>query len=246
MTQIIHGLWIGRQLGLLEELTLRSFTHYGHEFHLWHYEPLSGIAMPTGVVLRNANEILTKDKIFRYPEKTLLGFGGGSLAGFSDVFRYKVLYEHGGWWSDLDVTCLRPLDEVTDDYWFREHGVLLLVGNIMKTPAKSELMKRVFERAVKEVNGQQADWHHGIRILCYNVEYLGLDKYVHHNECNLDSYDHIWKLVHHSLDLSELPPWRFIHWTHSVMNMDYASGSIYEQLCRRFDCRNMKERLRLI
>jgi len=28
---------------------------------------------------------------------------------FADLFRYKMLYEHGGWWVDLDLILLRPL-----------------------------------------------------------------------------------------------------------------------------------------
>ena len=32
----------------------------------------------------------------------------GSLAAFSNLFRYKLLLERGGWWVDTDVICLRP------------------------------------------------------------------------------------------------------------------------------------------
>jgi hypothetical protein len=28
---------------------------------------------------------------------------------FADLFRYKMLYERGGWWVDLDLILLRPL-----------------------------------------------------------------------------------------------------------------------------------------
>src|SRR5574343_376774 len=134
---IVNGLWLGsNKLSHLELLTLNSFSKYC-EFHLWHYEPISG-KIPRKVVLRNGEEILPKERIFRYPEKMMLGFGGNSYVGFSEIFRYKVLYELGGWWSDMDVTLLKPLEEITDDYFFRNHGVLSVVGNIMKAPPKSE------------------------------------------------------------------------------------------------------------
>jgi len=29
---------------------------------------------------------------------------------YSDLFRYSVLHQMGGWWSDLDVVCLKPFD----------------------------------------------------------------------------------------------------------------------------------------
>jgi len=247
MTQIVNGLWLGRELGALEELTLKSFTSFGHEFHLWHYDTIKGILVPKGVVLRNGEEILPKSKIFQYPEKMLLDFGGGSYVGFSEIFRYKVMYEKGGWWSDLDLTCLKSLDEVTDDYFFRNHGVLSVVGNIMKVPPKSELMGKCFERAEREVNEHQIDWHHAIRILCFYIELMGLSKHIRMDACNLDCYDVIWPMMKEAKSISTIPDtWRFIHWTNSVMDKDYARGSIFEQLCHQFNCKNVKERANFI
>jgi hypothetical protein len=243
---VVNGLWLGRNLQLLEELTLRSFTSFGHEFHLWHYEPIQGIVLPEGVVLRDGNEILPKEKIFRYP-KMILDFGEGSYVGFSEIFRYKVLYEKGGWWSDLDITCLKSLDEITDDYFFRNHGVLSVVGNIMKVPPKSELMERCFERAEKEVNEHQTDWHHAIRILCFNIELMGLSKYIRTDACNLDRYETIWPMMKKPRSLSELPEsWRFIHWTNSVMTKEYERGSLFEQLCYKFNCKSIPQRANFI
>lgn len=243
MSSIVHGLWLGRHLSIMEELTLRSFTSFGHEFNLWHYEPISGIQIPKGVILRDGNEILPSDKIFRYPAKMLLHFGGGSYVGFSEIFRYKVLYELGGWWSDLDITCLKNLDDVQEDYFFRNHGVLSVVGNIMKVPPKSELMEKCFERAEREVNATQTDWHHAIRILCFNIEVMGLSHYIHTDVCNLDRHEVIWELIKKPNPIQIVPAsWRFIHWTNSCMDADYAWGSVFEQLCHHFNCRNIKKR----
>ena len=47
----------------------------------------------------DAAEILLQDKIATH---------GGSYAMFADMFRYLLLYLKGGWWSDLDMLCLRP------------------------------------------------------------------------------------------------------------------------------------------
>ena len=33
---------------------------------------------------------------------------GSEIRYFSDIFRYAVLYEHGGLWMDTDVILLRP------------------------------------------------------------------------------------------------------------------------------------------
>jgi hypothetical protein len=233
---MINGLWLGEDhLSPLEILTLKSFTHFGCEFHLWTYKPVKN-KLPAGVVIRDGREILPQHRIFRYPEEMLLGFGGRSFVGFSEIFRYKVLYDLGGWWSDMDVTLLKPLD-IEDEYFFRIHGVLSVVGNIMKVPPKSELMKLCYERASLEVNEHQNDWYHAIRILCYYIEFLGLSKYIRADVCNLDRLDHILPFIQQPGSLSEIPQnWYFIHWMNSVLDKKYKPGSIYEQLLKMHDC----------
>lgn len=231
---IVHALWIGRELQSLELLTIKSFLDMGAEFNLWTYKQLK-TKIPKEVKLRDANEILKESSIFRYPKNTYLGFGGGSFAGFSDVFRYKLLYELGGWWTDMDVTCLKPLNEVTDDYWFRFHGVLSVVANIIKCPPKSKLMKLCFDRATKEMNENQRDWHHGIRILCYYIEFLNLAKYIHYEECNFDRADFVNKLVLETEGFEFLPTsWRFIHWMNTVINKNQVNDSVLDKLYKKY------------
>lgn len=229
---LVHGLWIGSELQSLELLTIKSFLDMGANFNLWHYKPIK-TKLPKELNLRNANEILPEESIFQYPKNTYLGFGGGSFAGFSDVFRYKVLYEHGGWWTDMDVVCLKPLNEITEDYWFRFHGILSVVANIIKCPPKSRLMKLCFDKAIKEMNGNQRDWHYGIRILCYYIEFLNLSKYIHFEECNLDRPDFVNKLITQE---GSKPPknWRFIHWMNTVINKNQVNGSVLDNMYKKY------------
>src|SRR4051812_10885773 len=90
---VINGLWIG-QLSPLEQLCIRSFIVQGHPYHLYTYDALDNV--PAGVTLQDAGQILPKSLIFR----NQLGKGKGSVAAFSDLFRYKLLLERGGWWVD--------------------------------------------------------------------------------------------------------------------------------------------------
>jgi hypothetical protein len=234
---VVNALWLGsKSLNPLAMLTLNSFTSHGVEFHLWKYESLKG-SLPKGVIVRDGNEILPASRIFRYPEKMLLGFGGGSYVGFSEIFRYKLLYDIGGWWSDMDVTLLSPLDNVVEDYWFRLHGVLSVVGNIMKVPPRSELMRICYERASVEVNEYQDDWHHAIRILAYNIENLHLTHCIHKDVCNLDRLDRILPFVEQEGKLDLIPShWRFLHWMNSVTPKNYKKDSVLEKLLIKYKC----------
>lgn len=92
-----QSFWYGSNLSPIEYLCLLSFVNYGVDFELYTYD--KDLAVPHGVALRNASEIYDRDKVFTYQD----GPGKGSVAAFADMFRYKLLYERGGWWVDMDV-----------------------------------------------------------------------------------------------------------------------------------------------
>lgn len=235
----VHALWIGdKKLTNMQLLTLHSFSSMGAEFNLWSYEEIDTKNIKN-VKLKDANKIISKKEIFKYPSEMLLGFGENSFVGFSEIFRYKVLYELGGWWSDMDVVCLKPLSEIKDDYWFRFHGVLSIVGNIMKCPPKSKLMKLCYEKALKEIDSKQNDWHHAIRILCYYVEFLELNKFIHKYKCNLDRLPQVYPLM--CDNNFKLPKsWCFIHWMNSVIPKKFVDDSIMCNLLKKYNLLNKK------
>ncbi len=102
---VIQQLWIGSELSRIERLSVRSFLACGHEVHLYTYD--AGLEVPSGCQLRDAREMLPEESIFTHSGKT--GRSRGSLAGFADLFRWKLLHENGGAWADADLICLRPI-----------------------------------------------------------------------------------------------------------------------------------------
>ncbi|HKB65528.1 MAG TPA: hypothetical protein VKC61_06695 [Pyrinomonadaceae bacterium] len=64
LNKTIQGLWIGRELSLMEQLSISSFLQNGHDYHLYVYEEVKNV--PAGTVVRNANEILPAARIFQY------------------------------------------------------------------------------------------------------------------------------------------------------------------------------------
>jgi hypothetical protein len=101
---IFQSLWLGSRLSMMETLSIESFLKFGYAYHLYCYEAVENV--PPGVTVCDAREIVPADQIFYYQH----GFGKGSPAGFSDLFRYKLLLEKGQWWVDTDVVCVRPFD----------------------------------------------------------------------------------------------------------------------------------------
>lgn len=205
MSEIVHALWIGEHLSPIEQLCIHSFLRHGYTFHLWVYHTVLGV--PEQVHINDANEILSEDKIFRYKHTNQFGHGKGSLAGFSDIFRYKLLYDKGGIWVDMDITCLKAID-IEGEYLFRYHDKEGVVGNFMKCPPHSPVMKYCYEKAAGEVHADNKDWMLPLRILREGIYKYNLQDKIY-NISNEDSWLVILKLLK---GFPHIPNWYFIHW----------------------------------
>ncbi|NNU81741.1 hypothetical protein HMH01_14970 [Halovulum dunhuangense] len=103
-SELVQSLWIGSNISRIEKISMQSFLSAGHEYHLYTYseEPMD---LPDGVVRKDAREIVPEHMVWHHghgPEK-------GSVAGFSDYFRFQLLFQRGGVWADADLICVRPL-----------------------------------------------------------------------------------------------------------------------------------------
>lgn len=233
---VVNSLWIGSKLSLMEMLTIKSFIACGHVFRLWTYsEPET--KLPAGVLVMDANEILPQDKIFRYKSPNQFGHGMGSVSGFSDIFRYKLLYEKGGWWVDMDVTCIKYLN-FDEEFVFRPHHELRVVGNVMKAPKGNELMKLCFEQAIEEVNEENTDWHKPIQILNHHIQALGLEQYIQPNFSNEDKWDEVKTYLTSNTSLPD--NYLCLHWMNEewrrrqIDKYDFMIDSTYGSLLIRY------------
>lgn len=89
---LIQSLWIGNSLSKLEQLCIRSFLANGHPFHLYTVRELDGV--PSGTTLCDAWVVL--------PEITRIR-SSFEIAFYSDLFRWNLLEQIGGYWVDMDV-----------------------------------------------------------------------------------------------------------------------------------------------
>ncbi len=232
----IHCLWIGDELSPMERLSLASFVAHGHKVLLWRYAPLEEI-LPDQITIKDANEILPSSAIFFYNNSSDLNIGKGSVAGFSDLFRYKVLYEKGGWWTDLDITLLKPLD-FKEDYFFRSHTTLPVVGNLMKCPKHSPLMAACFESTQKEVNAHNRDWLKPIRILNEHIQKNDLSDAIKRGVVNPDYWPFVQRYV---LGKPSIPSsfyaihWMNEEWRHRGLNKSEAfEYSVYHSFLEKY------------
>jgi mannosyltransferase OCH1-like enzyme len=111
----------------MERLSIRSFQAQGHEYHLYCYDSEPD-GTPPDVVLEDAAAIIPCDRIFKFRDY---------YAGFSDLFRWKLLFDRGGWWCDLDVMALKPF-EFASEYVFASQAqgrVEIPTSGVARVPA---------------------------------------------------------------------------------------------------------------
>lgn len=87
-----------------ELVCIKSFVEFGFDVNVWSYQDL---ILPSGAKLMNAREILSIDHLTAYTQNKQ----PQNLAAFSDVFRFTMLDNVGGWWFDTDCLCLRSVDD---------------------------------------------------------------------------------------------------------------------------------------
>lgn len=168
----IQFLWIGSQLSRMERLSLVSFVKHGYTVHLYSYGPIENI--PEGVLTKDANTVISEDRIFKYKDFD-------SYAAFANLFRYKLLFDKGGVWSDIDMICLKPLD-ISQDYLFAsermETGSIRINNCFIKAPAGSDIMAYCYEMA-KAKDPNKLIWGEtGPQLLTKAISQYRLGKFV--------------------------------------------------------------------
>jgi len=227
----IQGLWVGAPLPVMQQLCIASFLAHGHPFHLYTYAPVG--AVPAGTTMLDANRIIPAHDVFKNARQE-------TYAAFSDLFRYKLLLDVGGWWSDLDMVCLRPFTFEQPYVFSSERELCCENANtgVIKSPRGCDLMQ--FAWALCQTRDRnKLDWGEvGPDLLAYAIERFSLHDYIQpaaafcalpaerwssitepHRRFCFASNTHAIHLWH------EL--WRRAGWNVSTR---YAPGCLYEQL----------------
>lgn len=125
-----HMFWAKGPVSELEHLCMKSFVDKNYNLLVWSYD--DGLLIPRGASLRDANLVIEESKLFLNRK--------GSYAGFSDLFRYKVLSRFGGLYSDTDVVAIRPSEDLPErqflvtEYTKKNTFTPYINGNVIYNP----------------------------------------------------------------------------------------------------------------
>src|SRR3546814_6245370 len=78
----------------------------GHDFTLWSYEPGALAGVPAGTDLRDAAEVMPRERLLHYRDS-------GSVALGANLWRIELLAKGLGCWVDMDFIFLRPVTAAT-------------------------------------------------------------------------------------------------------------------------------------
>ena len=163
---IVSSLWIGRSLSPLARACIGSFLVRGHAFRLYCYRPPDNV--PAGCELADAADILPESQVIHYSR----GPGKGSVSLFSNMFRYRLLHEAGGWWVDTDMFCLTSTLPDTGVVLAQEDQQGLNCA-IMRFPQGHAALLEGYEECVRR--GDDVEWGDtGPRLLTQLAQKHGL------------------------------------------------------------------------
>ena len=181
--QTLRTFWHGEAIGTYQLLCLRSFLDRGHRIELFSFDP--GLDLPNWITLRDAAEILPRERVLRYlPEQR-------RLAVHADLFRLALLHRLGGWWIDPDVVLLRAELPATD-LWFSpafESGAISTAA--LKFPAGHPVLTEALVQA-PSFEEQIEDWGKaGALLLTNSLAAMGVTvaRHADHGACPLPSSD---------------------------------------------------------
>ena len=178
----IQMLWVRGALSKVEQLSIASHLRNEHPVRLFSYEPIRNL--PQGTIWEDARAILPESAIFTNPSAE----GHGGLSMFSNFFRYHLLLQRGGIWSDCDSVCIKPLSFAADMEYFFATEKLPAQSNappgirvnscVFMAPAGSAVVARTLEIA-HAIDLVTAPWSStGPRALHQAVTELGMNRFM--------------------------------------------------------------------
>ncbi len=234
---VVQSLWLGPRLSVMEQLAIKSFLGQGHPFHLYTVGRVENV--PQGTTIVSASELFSCDGLRRLAGEASRPEARAAIACW---FRFQLLAERGGWWTDLDNVCLRPLsfiDEHVLGFEREPDGRRRVGAGLIKAPVGSPLMQECRERCRAADPARLGTSEFGRQVLADALESVPAPvRLVEPSAfCPIDSW-RVWQFI-----LERQLPERCYairlwsaKWRRERLNPDvvYDLECLYEQLKRRF------------
>ncbi|MBD3755838.1 MAG: galactosyltransferase Lgt5 [Gammaproteobacteria bacterium] len=134
MSVDVNMFWHGPKLGAVHAACVRSFIRNGHTVIMHCYDRPNDL--PEGTRVFDAAKIMPFEELHPHHET-------GSVSLGTNRYRYRLIAEGHGLYSDCDMFCLRP---ITDGrYVFGKEQNNIVNGALLKFPVDSDLAAALIE-----------------------------------------------------------------------------------------------------
>lgn len=130
----VNMFWHGHKLGVIHAACVRSFIRNGHTVIMHCYERPSDL--PEGVRVFDAAKIMPFEELHPHYET-------GSVSLGTNRYRYRMIAEGFGLYSDCDMFCLRPITDAR--YILGKEQDNIINGAFLKFPPDSDLAHTLIE-----------------------------------------------------------------------------------------------------
>ena len=240
---LVHAVWIGDSLSSMEQLTLKLWLLRGLTPWLWTYKGCKNV--PPGVVEKDAADIMPRSSTFTFQSEDgfMPGHGKGSYSHWSDQFQLMLLYQFGGWYSQLDVSCLKLSPNLAETYLFphpksdRRSGSLIETC-VMKIPRGSRFALDALQELQVKINRSTATtigWLDSLKIISRHVVEHGLEKFIVSEEKAVMASPAFIGGYHWPGPRTE-----FVHWCNAALG-EYARHAIPNSFYSELLCKTNEE-----
>ena len=223
MNKNIHFFWLEGELTTINLLTIRSYQAHGHNCIIHCFDD----NLTKECELRDASELYPK-----YQWRYYTGLHHNMRLGLiGDTLRARLLYKYGEIHSDLDVTCLKPID-FEDNYVFRPHN-RGIVANFIKCPKNSDFAA-YYMHYTNMIDVSKNDWENSFAGLIDGVKKYNLEKYIKAPEV-LGMDNHEW-FKHLFFEDAPPPSEYIIHWSGSTQFFkEHTENSYFHKLLKQYN-----------
>lgn len=146
MSTVFNSYWGGCDLPPYARLSINSYVKQGHKYLLWTHDDLKNV--PDGVIVKDANEIIPRQAFYERDNWK-------KCLSFSDWFRYKLLYERGGWWVDTDAVMMPGAEVPEGEIIFWRGASYHVMNGIMKVTPGMKFLRELcdlYERPLEDLD----------------------------------------------------------------------------------------------
>ena len=141
-----------------------------------------------------------------------------------------MIYNTGGWYSDFDVSCLKPYTFTESDTVIRYDEQHASISNICKFNKGDNILLDLYESTKKAVTKHNTTWVTPLEIFNKKIYEYGYDKYIVKDYLGNDNFTKFIKplLTSSIIDINITGKYA-IHWCRSALSTgNWSSGHYYD------------------